>query len=232
MRLQDPLLFPKLKALQKPRLIGSGGGGAVFSFDDSKVVVKVSWSGSTKSVERECAILETLERNSVQGVERCLGQVQYPGDKRRVMIALAPLVENAVANPTEIGEELLPRAVDCIIQTMVQMLASNVVTVDVQPLISKDTGDVLFIDFTEAVELASPLSFMDSTLVSSFCTEMAALIPNSLLPVASESLLRELQSLEKRNVILPTKVYEALCAQPFASDEISQYVDAILSRHE
>ena len=65
-QLQDPLMFPKLKPLYGPKLLGSGGGGAVFSFQDSQTVVKISWVGSAESVERECAVLKTLEKTSVQ----------------------------------------------------------------------------------------------------------------------------------------------------------------------
>lgn len=231
--LEDPIRFPNLKdSLRKPRLLGSGGGGAVFSFEDTNVVVKVSWAASATSVQRECSILKTLEANKVEGIERCLGEARYPDDSRRVMIAMEPLLDNAVANPNEIDKSLQPHAVQCIVRTMVQMLAANVVTIDVQPLISKQTGDVLFIDLTEAIELKSwPLSFMDASLVSSFCTEMAVLIPDSLLSVASEALLNELKAFEKRGVTLGNEVYEALSAQPFASDDTIDFMDRIVKQY-
>jgi hypothetical protein len=223
-RLADPVAFPK--QLRRPRLLGSGGGGAVFSFDESQVVLKVSWLGSTSSVERECSILKVLEQNGVQGVERCLAQQPYPDDSRRVMIALEPLMDDAVANPLEVDASLRPRAIRCIIRTMVQMLAANVVTVDVQPLISRQTGDILFIDLTEAKVLVPPLSFLDVALMSSFCTEMSALIPEPLLPVASTAVLHELQALEQRGVNLSHQVYDVLHNQPFMSQETLDYIDA------
>jgi hypothetical protein len=40
---------------------------------------------------------------------------------------------------------------------MINVLRANVITVDVQPLIDKENGDVIFIDFTEARQLVSPL---------------------------------------------------------------------------
>jgi len=224
-RLEDTLAFPNQKPLHRPRLLGSGGGGAVFSFDESNVVVKVSWTGSAESVERECSVLKTLENSKVEGVERCLGQARYLDDNRRVMIAMEPLMEDAVASPMEVDKALRLHAVHCIVRTMVQMLAANVATVDVQPLISKQTGNVIFIDLTEAKELKPPLSFLDVALISSFCTEMAALIPDSLLPVASMALLDELHALEKRGVMLSKEVCDALCAQPFASEEILDYIE-------
>lgn len=101
-----------------------------------------------------------------------------------------------------------------------------------QPLISKDTGDVLFIDFTEAIELTPPLSFMETSLISSFCTEMAALIPDSMLPVASKDLLDEIMVLSDKGVTLSKESYEAICSQPFASDEIVRNVDALPLQHD
>jgi hypothetical protein len=221
-RLADRLVFPK--QLRRPRLLGSGGGGAVFSFEESQVVVKVSWLGSAASVERECSILNILEQNGVQGVERCLAQQPYPEDARRVMIALEPLVDDAVANTMDVDASLRPHAIRCIMRTMVQMLAANVVTVDVQPLISKQTGDALFIDLTEAKVLVPPLSFLDVALMSSFCTEMSALIPESLLPVASTALLDELQALEQSGVDLSDQAYDVLRNQPFMSQETLDYI--------
>lgn len=229
-RLEDPLVFPKQKPLHRPCLLGSGGGGAVYSFEDSNIVVKVSWLGSTESVKRECSVLKTLENNAVEGVERCLGQAQYPDDTRRAMISLEPLMDDAVASPMEIDKALRPHAVQCIVRTMIQMLAANVVTVDVQPLISKKTGDVVFIDLTEAAELKPPLSFIDVALISSFCTEMAALIPDSLLPVASTALLDELKALEQRRLYLSNEAYEALCGQSFMSDETLAYIDKLVTQ--
>lgn len=223
-RLTNPMVFPK--PLWRPRLLGSGGGGAVFGFDESQIVVKVSWLGSASSVERECSILKLLERNGVQGVERCVAQQRYDDDSRRVMIALEPLMDDAVANPLEMDASLRPRAIRCIIRTMVQMLAANVVTVDVQPLISRHTGDVLFIDMTEAKVLAPPLTFLDVALMSSFVTEMLALIPEPLLPVASMALLQELQDLKLKGVHLSDQVYDVLRSQPFMSQEILNYIDA------
>jgi hypothetical protein len=108
---------------------------------------------------------------------------------------------------------------------MVQMLAANVVTVDVQPLIYKQTGDVIFIDLTEAQELKPPLSFLDVALLSSFCTEMAALIPESLLPVASTALLDELKALEQRGAFLLNESYEVLLGQSFVSDNTLDYIN-------
>eukprot|EP00978_Attheya_sp_CCMP212_P008988 scaffold21169_cov51-Attheya_sp.AAC.3 len=216
-RLTDPLphiIEKQQNPLREPRLLGSGGGGAVFSFADSNTVVKVSWLRSAASVEKECATLQFLELKSVPGVERCLGQVRYPDDPRRVMIAMQPLVsDEAVSSLAEIDTSLQPQAVRDIVRTLVQMLAAQVVTVDVQPLISKQTGNVLFIDMTEAQILSPPLSFLDKALVSSFCTEMLSLIPDRLLPGVSKLVKEEIQNLELKGIRLSSEVYDVLTSQ-------------------
>lgn len=220
-RLTDPVILQladqQQLTLRHPRLLGSGGGGAVFAFEDNsnKVVLKVSWAGSAASVENECSVLQVLERNQVQGVEHCLALQQYEYDlQRRVMIALEPLVEDAVASPLEVDASLRPHAVQCLIRTMVQMLAARVVTVDVQPLISKQTGYAILIDLTEAKRLTpQSLSPLDTALVSSFVSEIVALIPESLLPTATSAMTEELQSLEKRGLYLSEEIYNMLDSQ-------------------
>jgi hypothetical protein len=130
------------------------------------------------------------------------------------MIAMQPLVsDDTVSSLAEIDSSLQPQAVRDIVRTLVQMLAAQVVTVDVQPLISKQTGNVLFIDMTEAQVLSPPLSFLDKALVSSFCTEMLSLIPDRLLPMASKLVKEEIQSLELKGIRLSSEVYDVLTSQ-------------------
>ena len=171
---------------------------------DDAVVVKVSWSRSAASVEKECAVLKYMETNHVPGVERCRGKVPYPLDNRRLMIAMEPVLDDSVASISEIDERLRPTAVRCIIRTLVQMLSCAVVTTDVQPLISKVTGEVLFIDMTEAKVVFTDnndgrkISFVDQALASSFVSEMLGLIlaadsSDELIGVANEQLTHELQ---------------------------------------
>ena len=86
--LPNPLQFTLFNSnekaqLQYPRLFGSGGGGSVFAFtpidsnhkdntgdlskEKEEIVVKVSWLKSTASIERECRVLQELEKNNVKG---------------------------------------------------------------------------------------------------------------------------------------------------------------------
>ncbi len=157
-KLSDPfLLFPN-QSLRSPTLLGSGGGGAVFAFqrsdelsqstkNDDEVALKISWVSSAASVEKECKILQILEENNTRNVEHCLGKVQYPDDKRRVMIELTPVVNGATAIVSEVDQEKQANTVKSIMSTLVDMLAANVVTTDVQVLINKRTGEVSFHSF-------------------------------------------------------------------------------------
>ena len=49
--LSDPMRVASID-LRRPRLLGSGGGGAVFAFDSSDVAIKVSWIKSRDSVQQ------------------------------------------------------------------------------------------------------------------------------------------------------------------------------------
>ena len=161
-QISNPLTSFPQQILRNPKLLGSGGGGAVFSLqqeqqqigqysesdngDNKKkreVAVKISWVASAKSVERECKILNQLEEKHTRNVEHCLGMVDYPFDHRRVMIALQPVVHDATASIAELEDK--SKQIDCsksVMRTLVDMLASNVVTTDVQVLIDKGTGKV------------------------------------------------------------------------------------------
>jgi hypothetical protein len=224
-RLENPIQFQDL-SLSNPRLLGSGGGGAAFSLKSSRqetmigqtnnrddVLVKVSWGRSTESVRNECQILQVLKRNNVDGVETCLGNMVYPDDPSRVMIFMEPVIDDPVSGILDISPELRPNCVASLVRTMVQMLASNVVTTDVQPLIFQRTGQLFLIDMTEAQFIKEPFSFLDLAKVSSFCTEVSNYIPEALLGVASKSAASEMESLESRGVHLPDEVAEILKAQ-------------------
>ena len=267
-RLDDPLRsFPGLD-LRHPQYLGSGGGGAVFAYDriepkrhenldEDAIVVKVSWVGSAASVGRECSVLKYMETNHVSGVEKCRGQISY--DDRRVMIAMEPVMNDSVASISEIDERLRPTAVKCVMRTLVQMLGAGVVTTDVQPLISKVTGEVLFIDMTEAKIVftdsngtgSRTISFVDQALASSFVSEMLGLIPanasDELVRVANEQLIHELRKIgeemlsEERSADNKEMVHvrqQQLLLQllrdqaTFMSQEGIDYIDSLLRSYD
>ena len=89
-------------------------------------------------------------------------------------------------------------AVRQIAATVVQMLAANIATIDVQPLMDPNTGNVIFIDMTEAQELIPPFSFLDKVLMRSFVAEMVALVPERFVDTASKAVMDEVAVLKSR----------------------------------
>jgi urease gamma subunit len=208
---------PFIGVLRDPTLIGVGAGGAVFTFsDDSPTLLKVSWAGSAKSVARECLTLQRLQDAHIQGAERCLGQFPYGSDDdERIMIVVEPYVKDAVASISDLHNTAQQgHAVAQVARTLVQMLAANVVTIDVQPLISQATGDVIFIDMTEAQTLHPPFTFLDTTLMASFTTEMLTLIPEAFQSLATQAVWQEIQRLETDEATtLSTEAMDILSSQ-------------------
>jgi hypothetical protein len=236
-KLENPMKFQGL-TLRNPRFLGSGGGGVVFAYsrDDSSsgkenddVVVKVSWLRSAESVRNECKVLQVMEQNQVTGVEHCLGLKDYPDDTRRALIVMEPVVEDSVSSVSDTQSQLQQKTVLSLVRTMVQMLAANVVTTDVQPLISKSTGELILIDMTEAQVIKEPLTFVDVALISSFCTEVINLIPESQLEVASQALLSELSLLTERGIHLSKEALYILSSQTVWSQDTQTYLDMNLN---
>ena len=248
-KLPDPLIIrnnddTNKLILEQPTLLGSGGGGGVFSFhsrnsidsNDNFLAVKVSWLGSSESVEKECNVLQFLSNTNTRNIEKCIAQMNYPYDTRRVMIVLSPVISNdPVSTLSKIESKLQPYAVKSVIGTLIDMLSANVITVDVQPLISQQTGDVVFIDFTEAQFLSSkqPPTFLDLAQISAFCAEMMALIPSEsieLQKLASISFLHELKSAEVRGVKFSDEIYTIFSNQSIlmSSPDTLAYIESKL----
>ncbi|KAL3931683.1 MAG: hypothetical protein SGBAC_011196 [Bacillariaceae sp.] len=235
----------ELIKLRDPTLLGSGGGGAVFGYSlqqgnaspnkdgsslPNAVAVKVSWKGSANSVRNECHILQVLEDRGVsRGVERCLVSLDYPFDSNnRAMIVMEPVVDGkSASNVVDLPTPALQKtAVDQLMRIMLQIMAAGVVTTDVQPLISTDTGSVLLIDMTEAKVIESPPTFVDLALTTSFISEIWNLIPEDLVQLASESLLSEWKLLEESNdrKQWSPDVVQLLQDQPLLSAAAADYI--------
>ena len=87
-------------------------------------------------------------------------------------------------------------AVTLIIRTLLQMLSENIVTIDVQPLISRDTGQVLFVDFTEATtfDTQSTVDVSNNPTIRNFISEIMLLMPESLHDnIATKIFLQEVK---------------------------------------
>jgi hypothetical protein len=227
----------------RPQIVGAGAGGAVFAFDQhpsaeqsttstststafqqQDFLLKISWEGTAKTVQRECKTLQLLEDRNVQSAERCLGIFDYQQaqpqpqqttklprkeeEAPRSMILVGPYMRDEVASIAQVDNDAARAvAVNQIVRTLVQMLAANVITIDVQPLISKTTGETIFIDMTEAQVLSSKqdaeeYSFLDQTLISSFTSEMVALIPEEYWKIAKTSILDEMELMKDRGTEL------------------------------
>jgi len=179
--------------------------------NDKEVAIKVSWKRSRDSVENECSILQNLQKNRVPHVEQCLGRPNnpYPYEDGRVMIALTPVISSSSSSSSNNGiistttsdltnvksGQPQSNAVKSVVETMVGMLKVGIYTVDVQPLINTETGDTLFIDFTEAKRFSTPPSAEEESGLVGFCSEMFVLIPDSLKDEAGEYLRAELEKL-------------------------------------
>ena len=243
-QIDNPMKFRGM-TLVEPKFLGAGGGGSVWNMkamrndnSDGKndVVVKISWGRSTDSVRNECDILNVMERNGVTGVERCLGNMEYKYDPQRVVIAMEPFVEDIdidsdggdiTSSLAELSPKIARRSSIQLGQTMAQMLAANVVTTDLQPLISKFTGEVTLIDMTEAKVLlqqsngSKTITETDKALINAFCTEIIGLIPDSLLDDAfSGSFVKELHRIEtEKHIQLDAEVKEVLRDLPLKGVE-------------
>ena len=110
----------------------------------------------------------------------------------------------------KINQDVQVLAVQSIVRTLIDMLGANVVTTDVQALMDREPGSVLFIDMTEAQIMSNPPSFLDLALASSFCAEIVSLIPETLTDVASKTFFDELSAAHSQGVYFPISIYEML----------------------
>lgn len=207
--------------LTSPQLLGSGAGGAVFVLQNeptksqlshgqisnvgipSQIALKVSWKASAKSVAHECQILQQLQDASkrkhgrtISTIETCLGELRYKADVSRTMIILQPVFieTQAVSLQDFLSEpDKMMTSVTLIIRTLIQMLSENIVTIDVQPLISRDTGQILFVDFTEAatIDTQGKITGEDASLIRNFINEMMILIPDSVQDTAIKEIFQQ-----------------------------------------
>ena len=158
---------------------------------------------------------------SVPHLERCVGgPVEYTHEAGRTMIALYPVMaasdrSHDDSNTSDLNgvSSGIPqrRSVTSVVETMVKMLHLGAYTIDVQPLVNVETGEVLFIDFTEANRISTPMSSADESSLVDFCGEMLALIPDSLRGLAVEALRTEMYGPnDEHTAELPGKVIDIL----------------------
>lgn len=247
--------------LTNPKLLGSGSGGAVFamktkttitstspsnSFPFQQVAVKISWEASTSSVNNECHILQLMEQQHIPNVEQCWINIDYPFNQqqhRRILILTPVFDEEIVTSITDLSNKSLQQiAIQNIIKTLIFMICNGIVTTDIQPMIGRYTGNILFLDMTEAQQIiiitssSSKLStsqptFVQLALARSFCTEMITLIPDHLTNVATQVLDEQIIPYLKTNEDkISSEIWEILSTQiPFWSSTSQQYLDSQLA---
>jgi hypothetical protein len=147
--------------------------------------------------------------------------MDYPYENGRSIIALSPVVMETTAD-NNIGGDItssidkvnpgLPQrnAVQCVVETMVQMLQLGVYTIDIQPLINRTTGEIVFIDFTEADYFSAIGDGDDNSAIVGFCGEMLTLIPERLKGIAVEMLTMEMNNMKENDRPLPEKIIDIL----------------------
>ena len=151
--------------------------------------------------------MKILQQQNVAHLEQCLAEVPYNED--RIMIILQPVVTGSTSSLTNLDSNAQDHAIKQIIETMIGMLLSNIITVDVQPLISS-TGKVMFIDFTEAKQLSPTPTASDLTGVVAFCNEIMALIPEEKRGDAAADLNSLLQDLKNHGVVLQSDINDTV----------------------
>lgn len=173
--------------------IGSGGSGTVFRGIQStqkqrdSVVVKVSRPVSEASVRKEAALLQELNKNGVENIERYITSCSM---KIREGVEGYATVLEPYLNPPEapsiasIEDDSLGlmkiKTSRSLMKTCVQFIASNVYLTDLQLLVEPGTGRMLIIDLTEGDRLhlgeTTELSFKDRTAISSFLGECLSFV--------------------------------------------------------
>ena len=73
-----------------------------------------------------------------------------------------------------------------------------------------NTGNVIFIDMTEAQELIPPFSFLDKVLMRSFVAEMVALVQERFVDTASRAVMDAVAVLKSRDILLSDDAKEIL----------------------
>jgi len=175
---------PSFDGLEK---IGSGGtASAVYRYGVGSVL-KEGRDGSEALLQNECKILRRLEAAGVGNVERCADVCLSSSS---ISLVLTPYVgREAVATLDAIPDEEKRHNLEKrLMQTVAESVAmAGVANSDVQLLATSD--DLLVIDWTEAKELSTPLTFLDAALVRSFASEALALMPSEDVAFARQALL-------------------------------------------
>ena len=201
--------------------INTGGGGtaaAVYSATNaahSTFAVKESWPGrvylkwppstAASVVLAECRVLQHLADAGVDNVVRCVDSCYDLGADQATSL-LSPLFPQgrngndpdttaSVVASMHPGGPQQQRVAQTVAQTVVQMLGkANTASRDIQLLVNVETGEALFIDFTETLALTPPgYSKEQLDAVDRFLADALRYISTESLPAARAAALAEVR---------------------------------------
>jgi len=165
--------------------INKGGGGtaaAVYaartSDSDSEVVVKVvkesfanRWyirrfppTSSADLVLKECQVIHRLNEAKVENIERCVDSCTEEGGRSRILLEPKFSSKGGSSDPDDTRQvvrsirnaKIRTSIIEKMTRTVIEIIESGFVSTDIQLLVDAESGDVLFIDFTETKPLTVP----------------------------------------------------------------------------
>ena len=197
MKMRTPAYNCRGEIYLRGAYLGEGGSGVVYGTVDGSKVVKLSMGRKKEAVEQECRVLQHIEQEAMERhlppvtaktVERCICQQDYGGggngdvDNGGALMVAEPLLAGpSTMSVSSLGAAARMRAQDSIVTTVARLLEVGVVTSDLQPLVSVDTGRVLLVDFSEGTVLPEPASALQLAAVRAFVAETLSVLPSDNL---------------------------------------------------
>lgn len=204
-------------------LAGAGGTGRVYKANSKvinsrgvfyeSVAVKVALPNTKPRLQNECEILQHLERNHVNHVEKCIASCAVDISSANRDLADFATVLYPFESPSSADSKIVSSiavipsrkvaiiAASQLLKTAIDTILAGVVVTDLQFLADTVSGDVLLIDFTEAQKIEiDNLRYLDKQGIQSFLSEALAFIPES---IKDEVFLRARESISKIQIVFP-----------------------------
>lgn len=190
-------------SIDKLQYLGEGGTGRVYTYldGDSVYVAKYAKKGSEQKITNECDILQIIESSNIKNVERCICSVKdLSGETRSLLVpAFGTFTPGKISASFEdiTDSNIRSNTALAIMDTIVNLAMIGIVSSDLQYLCNTESGEFIFIDFTEARNLLSSLkspkdlSNLDILEIKSFVSEGINLIPSELQFNAIRHVLNE-----------------------------------------
>lgn len=216
-------------------VIGSGGTGVVLKVADltsktpiTPLVYKISRSSASQpSLLHECEVMRVLESKEVHHVPQCLDICavdattalneilpSFQVSRDAVGILLSPYLpyNNAIIS-SDMSPEAARTAIQALVETVFEVIAAGFAVSDLQFLTDRDSGRLMLIDLSEAVEVdVHNPSFMDLRNVSNFIDEMCSSLSSTHRRWAREAMSRILDDDSFRSSV-SSDVYEIISSK-------------------